>query len=79
MPGKDLPWYIQEKEEMIKTEEREFYLREPDQHLTAGQEQPKIKVVETIVFIPATPDSKLKKELQELDNEMCKITNSPVV
>ena len=35
--------------------------------------------METVVFIPATPESKLRKTLQELDGNICKITSSPGV
>ena len=30
-------------------------------------------------MFPSTPESKLRKNLQEVDNEICKITNSPGV
>ena len=45
----------------------------------AELEEAKVKVVETVVFIPATPESKLRKTLQELDRNICRITNSPKV
>ena len=33
--------------------------------------------METIVFVPATPDSVLRKNLQKKDEELCRTTNSP--
>ena len=39
----------------------------------------KLKEVETVVFVPATPDSILRKSLQEADEVICKTTNSPTV
>ena len=38
-----------------------------------------LKEVETVVFVPSTPDFKLKKYLQEADEVICKTTNSLTV
>lgn len=38
-----------------------------------------IKEVETVVFIPVTPDSALRNLLQEKDEVSCKTANSPVI
>ena len=35
------------------------------------------KEVETIVFIPMTKESRLRKTLQEMDEDICRTTNSP--
>ena len=37
------------------------------------------KEVEAVVFLPATPDSKLRKLIQERDEILCKAAGSPTV
>ena len=36
-----------------------------------------MKEVETIVFVPALPDSSLRKLLQSKDEDLCRTTNTP--
>ena len=36
-----------------------------------------MKEVETIDFIPTTPESKLRMVLQNIDEDLCRTTNSP--
>ena len=38
-----------------------------------------VKEIETIIFIPATPDSILKTSLQNQDNQLAQATNTPQV
>ena len=46
-------------------------------NLKSNHEETRVKLVETIVFIPTTPESKPRKRLQEVDNDICKVTDSP--
>ena len=38
-----------------------------------------VKEIETIIFIPTTPDSTLKTSLQNQDNQLAQATNTPQV
>ena len=40
---------------------------------------PDIKTIETVVFIPSTPNSPLRKKLQEANDQLCLAINSPSV
>ena len=74
---KDLPWTSQEKEK----EGRKSYWKEA-RGTDEGEKDSSFKWVEnteTVVFIPATPGSVLRKKLQEMDYGVTKATNSPTV
>ena len=47
------------------------------QEMSPPTEAPMSKEVETIVFIPMTKESRLRKILQEIDEDLCRTTNSP--
>ena len=87
-PLKDLPHYQhQEKESRkegrkpIATDVRGARKGSPAPSRKQGREQEdtKVKEVETVVFVPATPDSALKTILQNQDNNICIAMNSPQV
>ena len=87
---KDLPWTSQVKEkEGRRSYWREVKAAEEDSNLDLDPEPKKevdeetgehfkmIKNIETVVFIPATPGSQLRKKLQEADDLITKATNCP--
>ena len=80
-PSKDLPWTTQVKEQEARKEERRRSKQETPQGLeTEGEKYSAgVKLVETVVFVPTTPDSALRKLLQKADDQLCLSVNSPSV
>ena len=80
-PSKDLPWTTQIKEQQARKEERKKSNQEAPENLrTEGEKYlAGVKLVETVVFVPTTPNSGLRKILQKADDQLCLSVNSPSV
>ena len=81
--SKDVPSHIRLKEDQAREESRKGN-KATGEHNKPGNGRDdvgpaEIKEIETVVFLPATPGSRLKKDLQEADEILCKTTNSPTV
>ena len=87
---KDIPHYLKDQE--IRTRKREGNtkkadlppqeIEETEYSIEGGGVQEtsrEVKEVETIIFIPSTPDSILKTSLQNQDNQIAQATNTPQV
>ena len=68
-------------EEQARKEERKRNKQEtPGIVKTEGEKYSAgVKVVETVVFVPTTPNSNLRKLLQKADDQLCLSVNSPSV
>ena len=78
-PSKDLPWYAQSREEIARNDETGNKVEREREREKEDGESRMIKNIETVVFVPSTPGSQLKKSLQEADNVICQTVNSPSV
>ena len=80
-PSKDLPWRTQVMEQQARKEERKRTKQEsPENVKTEGERYSAgVKLVETVVFVPTTPNSSLRKLLQKADDQLCLSVNSPSV
>ena len=79
-PGKNIPRVSLDKEVTArKDHKREVEQRKSGEPRGSETEASpgKIKEVETIVFVPAMPDSCLRKLLQTQDEGLCRTTNTP--
>ena len=63
-PSKDLPWNLQMKEEQGRK------ILATGRKIDGGTDSPRSKTVETVVFVPSTPGSSLKKQLQQADDRL---------
>ena len=76
--AKDLPWKLQYIEEECKREYPRNNNKKKGQDVRSQEEQ-RTKSVETVVFIPSTPGSKLRIHLQDADDRLVISINSPSV
>ena len=89
MQVKNLPQHQREAEKLIRKaaekEEKEAVAALHDEVTNVTGEKSnkedavRVKEIETVVFIPTTEGSKLKKILQEKDDNLCRIAGSPTV
>ena len=76
--AKDLPWKLQYIEEECKREYPRNNNKKKRQDIRS-QEEPRTKSLETVVFIPSTPGSRLRIHLQDADDRLVTSINSPSV
>ena len=86
-PKKDRPFEVQEGERNRRKEGRAGSCRiqlevkgsNAEKEMKTEGREVQIKEVEAVLFIPATPDSILRKLIQKAEDQTAKLMNSPTV
>ena len=60
-------------------EEDESKVTDSQEILEVGKKGGKVKEIEAVLFVPATPDSELRKLIQKAEDQAAKLINTPTI